>query len=211
MTRRWFYGILFYVGRFSENTSMGNRPTKKTEVLQMKEFFTTKRLCRAGVIAALYVALTYAFAPLAFGPFQIRPAEALCILPVFFPEAIPALYIGCILSNLASPYLVYDVFIGSLATLLAAISAYLVGRYLKKEPYRFILCGLPTVLFNAFIIPLIIVFLCGGAEGYKTAVTAYFAFVGSIALTEAIWVYVLGAPLYSAVNRLQKRNFDLFK
>ena len=178
----------------------------------MKRFFTTKRLCRAGVIAALYVALTYAFAPLAFGPFQIRPAEALCILPVFFPEAIPALYIGCMLSNLASPYLVYDVFIGSLATLLAAFSAYMVGRYMKKEPYRFILCGLPTVLFNAFIIPLIIVFLCGGAEGYSTATVAYFSFVGSIALTETVWVYALGAPIYSAVTRLQKDNrFGLFQ
>ena len=177
----------------------------------MKNFFTTKRLCRAGVIAALYVALTYAFAPLAFGPFQIRPAEALCILPVFFPEAIPALYIGCMLSNLASPYFVYDVFIGSLATLLAAFTSYMVGRFLKKEPYRFILCGLPAVLFNAFLIPLIIVFLCGRSEGYETAATAYFAFVGSIALTEAVWVYAIGAPLYSTVNRLQSRNFDLFK
>ena len=177
----------------------------------MKNFFTTKRLCRAGVIAALYVALTYAFAPLAFGPFQIRPAEALCILPVFFPEAIPALYIGCMLSNLASPYFVYDVLIGSLATLFAAFSAYMVGRFINKEPCRFILCGLPTVLFNAFLIPLIIVFLCGGTEGYETATVAYFAFVGSIALTEAVWVYAIGAPLYYTVNRLQARNFDLFK
>ena len=178
----------------------------------MKNFFTTKRLCRAGVIAALYVALTYAFAPLAFGPFQIRPAEALCILPIFFPEAIPALYIGCMLSNLASPYLVYDVLIGSLATLLATFTAYLVGRFLKKEPLRFILCGLPTVLFNAFIIPLIIVFLCGGSEGYTTATVAYFSFVGSIALTETVWVFALGAPLYSTVNKLQKSNaYDLFK
>ena len=177
----------------------------------MKNFFTTKRLCRAGVIAALYVALTYAFAPLAFGPFQIRPAEALCILPIFFPEAIPALYIGCMLSNLASPYLIYDVFIGSLATLLAAFNAYLVGLFIKKEPFRFILCGLPTILFNAFLIPLIIVFLCGGAEGHASATIAYFSFVGSIALTEAVWVYALGAPLYTAITRLQKRNFDLFK
>ena len=178
----------------------------------MKRYFTTKRLCRAGVIAALYVALTYAFAPLAFGPFQIRPAEALCILPVFFPEAIPALYIGCMLSNLASPYFVYDVLIGSLATLLAAFTAYMVGRFLKKEPVRFILCGLPTVLFNAFLIPLIIVFLCGGSEGYATATAAYFAFVGSIALTESVWVFALGAPLYSTVNKLQKNNaYGLFK
>lgn len=172
----------------------------------MKQFFTTKRFCRAGVIAALYVALTYAFAPLAYGPFQIRPAEALCILPAFFPEAIPALYVGCMLSNLASPYLFYDVFIGSLATLLASIMTYLVGRYLKKEPFRLALCGIFPVLFNAFFIPFIIVFLCGGAEGFSSLFVAYFSFVGSLALTESIWVYGLGSPLYFTLKRLQKNN-----
>ena len=105
----------------------------------MKNFFTTKRVCRAGVIAALYVALTYVCAPLAYGPFQVRPAEALCILPAFFPEAIPALYVGCMISNMASPFFIYDVLIGSLATLLASLISYLVGRFLKKEPFRFIL------------------------------------------------------------------------
>ena len=174
----------------------------------MKGFFTTQRLCRAGVIAALYVALTYAFAPIAYGPLQVRPAEALCILPVFFPEAIPALYIGCMLSNLASPYFVYDVLIGSLATLLATLTAYMVGRFIKKKPFRFILCGLPTVIFNAVFIPLIIVFLCGGAEGFESAIIAYFTFAGSIALTEAVWVYALGAPLYSAITRLQNKRIS---
>jgi uncharacterized membrane protein len=178
----------------------------------MNKFFTTKRLCRAGIIAALYVALTYAFAPLAYGPFQIRPAEAFCILPLFFPEAVPALYIGCMLSNLASPYLFYDVFIGSLATLMAAFSSYLVGRFLKKEPLRLIIGGFFPVIFNAVIIPLIIVFLCGGAGGYTSTAVAYFSFMGSIALTEAVWVYGLGSPLYYTLQRLQKRKaFDFFR
>lgn len=178
----------------------------------MNKFFTTKRLCRAGIIAALYVALTYAFAPLAYGPFQIRPAEAFCILPLFFPEAVPALYIGCMLSNLASPYLFYDVFIGSLATLMAAFSSYLVGRFLKKEPLCLIIGGFFPVIFNAVIIPLIIVFLYGGAEGYTSTSVAYFSFMGSIALTEAVWIYGLGTPLYYTLQRLQKRNaFTFFR
>ena len=177
----------------------------------MKRFFTTQRLCRAGIIAALYVALTYAFAPIAYGPLQVRPAEALCILPIFFPEAIPALYIGCMLSNLASPYFVYDVLVGSLATLFAAFTSYLVGRFIKKEPFRLILGGLPVVLFNALIIPLIIVFLCDGAEGFTSVTVAYFTFVGSIALTETVWVYGLGTPLYSAIKRFQKKREQLEK
>ena len=163
---------------------------------------TTKRLCRAGIIAALYVALTYAFAPFAFGPLQIRPAEALCILALIYPEAIPALYVGCMLSNLASPFFIFDVFLGSLATLSAAFVTYLVGRFIKKTPVKLILGGLPPVLFNAAIIPLIIVFLCGGGEGFSSALIAYFTYAGSIALTQAVWVYGLGVPLYFTVKKL---------
>lgn len=172
----------------------------------MKRVFTTKRLCRAGVIAALYVVLTYAFSAFAFGPFQVRPAEALCILPLFFPEAVPALYVGCMLANLTSPYFVYDVFIGSLATLLAALGTYLVGRYVKKDVWRLIFGGLFPVACNALIIPLIIVFLCDGGIGYESMTAAYFASVGSLALTESIWIYGLGTPLYFTFKRLLRRD-----
>ena len=164
---------------------------------------TTRRLCRAGIIAALYVALTYAFAPFAFGPFQIRPAEALCLLALIYPEAIPALWVGCMLSNLTSPYFIYDVFLGSLATLAAAFVTYLVGRFIKNKPLKIILGGLPVVLFNAAIIPLIIVFLCGGGEGFNSAFIAYLTYAGSIALTEAVWVYALGTPLYITAVKLK--------
>ena len=164
---------------------------------------TTKRLCRAGIIAALYVALTYAFAPFAFGPLQIRPAEALCILALIYPETIPALYVGCMISNLASPFFVYDVLLGSLATLSAAFVTYMVGRFIKKTPVKLLVGGLPPVLFNAAIIPLIIVFLCGGGEGFSSALIAYFTYAGSIALTQAVWIYGLGVPLYFTVIKLK--------
>lgn len=169
----------------------------------MKNSTITKRLCRAGIIAALYVALTYAFAPLAFGPLQIRPAEALCILALIYPEAIPALWVGCMLSNLASPFLIYDVFIGAIATLLAALISYLVGRFIKNTPVKLILGGLPPVLFNAVIIPLIIVFLCGGGEGFSSAFIAYATYAGSIAFTQAVWVYGLGIPVYFTASKLK--------
>lgn len=171
----------------------------------MKKVFTTKRLCRAGVIAALYAALTYAFMPFAFGPFQVRPAEALCILPLFFPEAVPALFIGCMLSNITSPYFLYDVFVGSSVTLVAAFGSYTVGWFFKKDGVKLLLGGLFPVLLNAFFIPLIIVFLCGDLAGAQTTGGAYALFVGSFLLTETVWVYGLGTPLYYAVKRLQPR------
>lgn len=176
----------------------------------MNKQTSTKRLCRAGVIAALYVALTYAFMPFAFGPFQIRPAEALCILPLFFPEAIPALCVGCALSNLTSPFAFYDILFGSLTTLVAALGSYMVGRFFKKDLYKIVLGGIFPVALNALVIPLIIVFLCGGADGYTSTTIAYFTFVGSLFLTQSVWVYALGSPLYFAVKRVRAQNIAFF-
>lgn len=166
----------------------------------------TKRLCRAGVIAALYVALTYAFMPFAFGPLQVRPAEALCLLPLFFPEAVPALFVGCALSNIASPYAIFDIPIGASATLLASLGTFAVGKVFQKDWLKITLGGLFPVLVNAFAIPLVIVFLCGGGEGYSSVTVAYFTYVGSIFLTQAVWVYALGTPLYIAVKRVLQRG-----
>lgn len=157
---------------------------------------TTKKLCRAGVIAALYAVLTYAFAPVAFGPIQIRPAEALCILPLFFAEAVPALYVGCLLANLTSPFFLYDMTLGASATLLGAIGTYLIGRYAKKDWIKVLLGGFSPVFFNTVIIPFVIVVLCGDTSAGGTVISAYFAVALSIFLTETICVYVLGAPLY---------------
>lgn len=173
-----------------------------------KNLFTTKRLCRAGIIAALYVALTYAFGAIAYSGFlEIRPAEALTVLPLFFPEAVPALWIGCMLANLGSPFLVYDVPIGGAATLIAALLTYIAGRIIKNHVLRMGVGGLFPVLANAFIIPVVIVFLCpGGSDGFSTANAAYWTYFASLCATQALWVYGLGIPLYVAVAGMQKRG-----
>ena len=178
----------------------------------MKNFFTTKRLCRAGIIAALYVALTYAFGAIAYqGVLQIRPAEALTILPLFFPEAVPALWVGCMLANLGSPFIVYDVPVGGAATLIAASLTYITGYFIKNHVLRSGVGGLFPVLVNAFIIPVIIVFLCpGGTEGFNSANAAYWTYFLSLLATQALWVYGLGIPLYIAVYNLQKKGVRVF-
>jgi uncharacterized membrane protein len=167
----------------------------------MNPIFSTKRLCRAGVIASLYVVLTYAFSAFAFGPFQVRPAEALCLLPLFFPEAIPALTIGCLLSNILSQYTIYDMIFGSLATLIAAYGTYFIGKTVKNTPLKLFLGGLFPVLLNAIIIPLIILFLAGSGATFS----AYLVMVLIFLFTQTVWVYGLGIPLYFSVLRIQKK------
>lgn len=174
--------------------------------------FSAKKLCRAAVIAALYVALTYAFGALAYGGgfVEIRPAEALTVLPLFYPEAVPALWVGCMLANLASPFIMYDVPIGGLATLIASLLTYLCGRFIKNKVAKMAVGGLFPVIVNAAIIPVIIVVLCQDLCGQATVGAAYLFCFASLLATEAIWVYGLGIPLYTAVDRLRKKGVSVF-
>lgn len=160
--------------------------------------FSTQKLVRAGIIAALYTAITYVFAPYAYGPLQIRPAEALCILPIFFVEAVPGLFVGCALANLLSAYGVYDIVFGSLTTLVAAILTFIIGRVFKEKPVSAIIGGIFPVILNAFSIPLIIALTGAGME-------VYWIMFGEFMLTQSVWVYGLGIPLYFAIIKTRKK------
>ena len=112
-------------------------------------------VCQAGIVAALYTVLTCVVGAfdLASGAIQFRVSEALCVMPVFFPAAIPGLTIGCVISNLITGGLWQDVVFGSLATLVGALGAYL----LRKAPAW--LTTVPTILANALVVPPILPFI----------------------------------------------------
>jgi uncharacterized membrane protein len=57
----------------------------------------------AGVVGALYVVLSLAVAPFAFGPLQFRLGEILKPLVIKYPETIPAFAVGVGIVNLFSP------------------------------------------------------------------------------------------------------------
>jgi predicted membrane protein len=113
-------------------------------------------ICQAGIVAALYTVLTCVVGAfdLASGAVQFRVSEALCVMPVFFPAAIPGLTIGCVISNLITGVW-QDAVFGSLATLVGALGAYL----LRKAPAW--LTTVPTILANALIIPPVLVYAYG--------------------------------------------------
>lgn len=167
---------------------------------------SAKRLCRSGVIAALYTALTVAFGNFSFfGGLQVRPSEGLCLLPLLYSDAIVALAAGCFLSNLFSPFAIFDVTAGVAATLLAAFATRLCGKVFKKTPLKIVFGGLFPVAINAFVVPLIIL-LSGG----ETGIVAYFVLAGQIACSEAIWVYSIGTPLVLFCEKQREKRLPLF-
>ncbi|MBD5460892.1 MAG: QueT transporter family protein, partial [Lachnospiraceae bacterium] len=80
----------------------------------MKKNKNVTLITQAAMIAALYVVLTLIAA--AFGldhyAVQVRFSEALTILPFFTPAAIPGLYVGCLLSNIVTGCIIWDILLG---------------------------------------------------------------------------------------------------
>ena len=93
-----------------------------------KKLLNPRSLCLSAVIAALYAALTLLLAPISYGPIQLRLSEALTVLPILLPQAVPGLFVGCLIANLYTGMLT-DIVFGSLATLLAAIGTYLLRKH----------------------------------------------------------------------------------
>ena len=113
-----------------------------------KKLLTTRSLCVSAVIAALYAAMTLLLAPISYGPIQLRLSEAMTLLPILLPQAVPGLFVGCLIANLYTGMLT-DIIFGSLATLLAAIGTYL----LRKKPLLAAAC---PVAANAVIVGLVL-------------------------------------------------------
>ena len=126
---------------------------KKTEKTMHAQELSLRRLAEAGLIAAMYTALTMLFTFSSYGVAQFRVAEMLTILPIFTPAAVPGLAVGCLVSNLlgllnGSNLLgVWDLLLGPAATLLAAMVTQRLGRIRWKGLP--VLATLPPVIFNA--------------------------------------------------------------
>ena len=111
----------------------------------------TRALTRGAIIAALYTAMTLILAPISYGEIQIRLSEALTLLPILLPEAVPALTVGCLLANILGGSMIFDIIFGTLATFLAAVMTRILRDRLPLA------CAMP-VLFNAVIVGAVVHF-----------------------------------------------------
>ena len=155
----------------------------------------TRDLTVAALIAALYVVLGYFgnLFSLTFGPIQIRFAEALTVLPFLLPATAPGLVIGCLITNILSPYGPLDLILGTLATAIAA--------FLTAKMPRWYLAALPPILVNLIILPPVWSWAEAGAIN-----SAFFAAWGFNAITfiigETIACYGLGTLLLRVLTRI---------
>ena len=154
---------------------------------------STKAITKVAIIAAIYAGITIAVAPLSYAVMQIRVSEAMTILPVFTPLAIPGLFFGCLIANLLSPVGFIDVIIGSLATLIGAL-----GTYALRKHRFFAMCC--PVIANAVLVGGMLYYVAG----VNLPLGVCMAWVG---LGEAAACFVVGLTLGKLLDR-HKHIFD---
>ena len=163
----------------------------------MKTDKKTTMVAYGGLIAALYVGLTYLSASvgLASGVIQVRISEALTILPVLTAAAIPGLTVGCVLANLLTGCAAWDVVFGSLATLIGAVGT----RMMKKTPQ---LAWIPPVVANVAIVPIVLMKVYGVTD-------AWWYLVLTVGAGELIACGLLGLLAWRVGQRIPALNHDV--
>ena len=163
----------------------------------------THHLTQAAIIAALYTILTHLQNTLLPGTatwaIQCRISEALCVLALFTPAAIPGLSIGCLLFNITfAGALPLDWFLGTAASFCAAWAIWHTRKVtIKGFP---LLSLLMPALTNAILVGYELTVYIGGSY----PINALY-----VALGELIVVLILGSILYYAIRR-RKLDSNLF-
>lgn len=160
---------------------------------------STRYLTQAAIIAALYAVLTHLQNLLLPGSttwaIQMRLSEALCVLALFTPAAVPGLTLGCLIFNITyAAALPLDFVLGSAATLLAAEGMWLT-RKVTVHGYPLLAMLMPAIA-NAILVGWELTVYIGGGFGLN----ALYVALGEIAV-----LLVPGSLLYYA---LKKRGLE---
>ena len=109
---------------------------------------TRLKAYRGAMVAALYAALTLGLAPVSYGAVQVRVSEFMTLLAFYdkglIPGLIPGLTLGCLISNVGSPFGITDMLIGTSATFL--------GLYFMRFCRSAFLASLMPVFSNGLLI-----------------------------------------------------------
>ena len=163
--------------------------------------FTTRSIVRGGLIGGLYVVLTLIFQPISFGAIQFRIAEALTLLPILTVDAVSGLFVGCVIANLLGGGVWFDVALGSVATLLAALCT----RKFRDKPF---LGALFPAIFNGLIVGPVVYFAYVRAPGDPVSVGTLLFNMATVAFGELVVCYVLGIPMFYGLKKLPENVLE---
>lgn len=159
----------------------------------------TRKLTRFAIITALYIIFTNMVPALSYGPFQFRFSEIMTLLAFIDPFYVMPLTLGCAIANIWSPFGIFDVIFGTLAT-------YLALKSMTKVKNIYVASIFPSIF--SVIIGLEIYFL-------STEPINFFLVTAQILFSQFIIVSVIGVSLFKVIMKndyvmgiLKDTNFE---
>ncbi len=139
-----------------------------------------RTITRNAIVAAIYFLLTFASSGIGSGVIQVRIAEALVLLCFFRRDYTIGITLGCLISNIFSPILPWDLLIGTAATLVSCL--------LVSFCKHLLLASFIPIVINAFAVGAEFAFIAGNS--------AFWPSVGLIAAGEFVAVSIFGYLMF---------------
>lgn len=158
----------------------------------MQKLLSLKEQILVALFAAVYVALTLLVAPVSYGIIQLRISEVLNHLLVYNKKYILALGLGVFIANFWSPFFLYDIIFGTLATLFSAVISIYAFKCIKHKLARLCFNALNFSIIGMLPIALLNIFL--GAE------ETFFPLYISMVISE-LAILVIGAVIFEVLDR----------
>jgi uncharacterized membrane protein len=148
---------------------------------------------KIAIIAALYAVLTFALAPISYGPIQFRVSEVLKVFVLFDPYTALGIGIGTFFANLASPFVgPWELIWMPLTDMAGGLLAWVIYQFLHKH--------WPIVPLTIYAIT------TGSAVGtmlYAFGTGGIWFLIGTVSFSEIV-ILLAGIPLIFGIARVLK-------
>ncbi len=143
-----------------------------------------KLLTVNAAIAAIYFVITVLLEPFSYGQIQFRISEILMVLVLFNFKVAPGIVLGCFTANLFSPFGIWDVIFGTLASVICLIFMYIFRKNI------FIALLAPTIVGSTIVAIMLNLIL--NLPFFETFIY--------VAIGEGTVLYLIGVPFYYLVQ-----------
>ncbi|MCT1175499.1 QueT transporter family protein [Pediococcus pentosaceus] len=150
----------------------------------------TREIVLSAMIAALYVAITFVFSAISFGPIQFRLAEMLNCLVIYDKRYIWGISLGVLISNMQSSLGIIDITWGTLTTIITLSIVYLVIRKFSDTKVKMGICVAITTVLMGFLVAIELAYVLK-VPFFYTWGTVSLGELG-VMLIGAVVIYLLG-------------------
>lgn len=150
----------------------------------------TREIVLSAMIAALYVAITFVFSAISFGPIQFRLAEMLNCLVIYDKRYIWGISLGVLISNMQSSLGIIDITWGTLTTIVTLSIVYLVIRKFSDTKVKMGICVAITTVLMGFLVAIELAYVLKVPFFYTWGTVSLGEL--SVMLIGAVVIYLLG-------------------